>query len=603
MLPCGVTKPQWVNLVFLYFQAGWSNNDHPEGKVEFSHVTTLYTLQSPVRCRVFSRLCLKGCCTKEWTGVTECIHVYTKETCAGDEIGHSFVNQALMNPVSFTSFCNFMSQSYKMRDTFSRGFMSPPVFRSWMFSWMANQHHEFRQPCKGCGYNPKALACDGTKIGSIFRNIKVHPIETPADTNSAIPTPHRRNDRCFLKYPANHQEVPGEEMRRQCTLVREARENMMWLAKCMLGEVDAAVDMNAYVARSISVRSSLPPDCIPLFERFVGDMPVREKQCLAPVFKLLATTAPLSAFIPSQYVTSVEQLMDHLSDLHTHCDNVNFVVSSLQNMRQFAPELRNFIAVSMEQSDVCDTCCSLKPDIIRFISHILNEVKTLHYVEPEAPVAQEGSYNPPKYGRAYYFTEHGCQMRSVRQFSIDLERRGQNHDDQPHDFEMCLKSFPQVSTKGTSHLFLWFCAKHGHCYGFHIIPGSEGRKDPFASMLTHMEDPPSQVFYDFACNLHEYALNRESGFVKNVQFFHDIFHGYSHKCSPVYKSSRLLGYEGINSEICEQFNSFIQCLKYTVRQMSQVHFVFYLQYFIHAWNQRKGAKYEQQLLIALAGIR
>jgi len=41
---------------------------------------------------------------------------------------------------------------------------------------------------------------------------------------------------------------------------------------------------------------------------------------------------------------------------------------------------------------------------------------------------------------------------------------------------------------------------------------SEGRKDPFASALLYMENPPNEVFYDFSCQLEKYALNREPMF-------------------------------------------------------------------------------------------
>ena len=61
-------------------------------------------------------------------------------------------------------------------------------------------------------------------------------------------------------------------------------------------------------------------------------------------------------------------------------------------------------------------------------------------------------------------------------------------------------------------MFLWFCGQHGHCYGFHLISGGEGWKDPFSSLYKYMKDMPKDVFYDFACNLSEYALNREPDF-------------------------------------------------------------------------------------------
>ena len=85
--------------------------------------------------------------------------------------------------------------------------------------------------------------------------------------------------------------------------------------------------------------------------------------------------------------------------------------------------------------------------------------------------------------------------------------------------------------KGMIYLFLWFCPRHGHCYGFHTIPGSESRKYPAAAVYTHMETPPKCIFYDHACSLSEYIKNLESGFFKNTRGFHDVFHRFTHKCS------------------------------------------------------------------------
>ena len=162
------------------------------------------------------------------------------------------------------------------------------------------------------------------------------------------------------------------------------------------------------------------------------------------------------------------------------------------------------------------------------------------------------------------------------------------YDDPSSEHDRCEKYYSKtnISAPGTSSLFLWFCPNHGHCYGFHMTK-AEGRKDPYASLYAYLENPPRDIFYDFSCNLQEYCLNRESGFFRDVRFFHDIFHGYAYKCSEAYRSSRLTGLDYINSEICEQFNSFIQCIKSSVRQMTQEHFCFYLQFFIHQWNERK----------------
>ena len=37
--------------------------------------------------------------------------------------------------------------------------------------------------------------------------------------------------------------------------------------------------------------------------------------------------------------------------------------------------------------------------------------------------------------------------------------------------------------------FCFFCLIHGHCYGFHLISGREGRKNAFSVMYKYMEAP------------------------------------------------------------------------------------------------------------------
>ena len=55
-------------------------------------------------------------------------------------------------------------------------------------------------------------------------------------------------------------------------------------------------------------------------------------------------------------------------------------------------------------------------------------------------------------------------------------------DDRPEVDDPYSKLFPKVSCAGFGYMFLWFCPIHGHCYGFHLISGGEGRNDPFASL-------------------------------------------------------------------------------------------------------------------------
>ena len=87
-----------------------------------------------------------------------------------------------------------------------------------------------------------------------------------------------------------------------------------------------------------------------------------------------------------------------------------------------------------------------------------------------------------------------------------------NFDDQPAVDAPCTKNYPGVSFGGYGYLFLWFCPVHGHSYGFHLIAGGEGRKDPFSSLFKYKPTAPDEVFYDNACQLNEYCLNREPGY-------------------------------------------------------------------------------------------
>ena len=112
---------------------------------------------------------------------------------------------------------------------------------------------------------------------------------------------------------------------------------------------------------------------------------------------------------------------------------------------------------------------------------------------------QLNSCNSAKYGIAYYFNRDGKKLRENRLFTADEKGSSQNFDDRPA--KVCNKHFPQVSKRESTNLFLWFCPLHGHCYDFHMIPGSEGRKEASASLYCCLQKPPKVVFYDFACSL------------------------------------------------------------------------------------------------------
>ena len=114
-----------------------------------------------------------------------------------------------------------------------------------------------------------------------------------------------------------------------------------------------------------------------------------------------------------------------------------------------------------------------------------------------------------------------------------------------------------------------------------------------ASLYKYLETPPKDVFYDFACQLSEYCLNREPDLFKKTRFWYDLFHAIGHKCGICFRSVRVCGLEGINTEICEQVNAFPQCIKYTAAHLSQEHFTFFA-VFLYILNKEKTKTYTKQ---------
>jgi hypothetical protein len=238
--------------------------------------------------------------------------------------------------------------------------------------------------------------------------------------------------------------------------------------------------------------------------------------------------------------------------------------------------------------------------VAQFVECIVTSIQTLHSQDrqPPEPKPIKGTYNPPS-GTAYYFTETGEQLR--QQPHYDIEQDSKNFDTRPEGKKTCTKDFPEVSYGGFGYLNTALCPLHGHFYGLHLITGGEGRKDPFSALFKYATKAPEEVFYDFACSLSEYSLNREPAFFMNTRFWHDFFHAIGHICGAVYKSARVLGLRGLNTEICEQFNAYLQCIKYTGSHLRQENFMFLFQFMGYLWNIEKTARQKTVGHVVIAG--
>ena len=513
-------------------------------------------------------------------GAAEAIHFFTKQTGAGDEIGWEFVDHVMRSKITFGAYGKIMNDRYKRMNSRSAPFMSNKTFIAWWFSWITKFNIDFRKPCRFCMYQPKYLAADGTKIGVYKKRAKeLTPIETPT-VDTPIDPCHRRNNRAFISYSQGDCDAQEKA---------KSRNHILYHCKMVLGTLkrNEELPVDEVAMRNNKLAGHIDAEFLPLVLIFI------HKQCqnrllkkLAVLFKILSTNHSLSSVLPFRYLDQFKAVLIAMRD------NANTDPCLISKVAHFSPEIRDVL------TGVKGTEHRL--DAIRFFEHFVFRVYSIfqNCKEADQAIPKPGTYNPAKYGRAYYFTPHGNQLRDIPRYTMNSISA--NYDDEPaRPDDKCEKGY-EVGGKGVTFLFLWFDPQHyGHCYGYHMIPEHEGRKDPACSAYSYLETAPEEMFYDFSCQLEEYALNREPGYWKNTRFFHDTFHGFCHKCAIVYTSSRLKILHKANTEICEQTNAFLQTIKYSARAMSLTNFNHFLQFFMHKWSENKYENFRRRFALAM----
>jgi hypothetical protein len=298
----------------------------------------------------------------------------------------------------------------------------------------------------------------------------------------------------------------------------------------------------------------------------------------------------VSAYLPFPYHQHIKQTMEALKE-------GSLPKGELVAMLQYNFQLSQLLIAAHKCNEVDLTT--------NFISNVLEIVSLTHtnQKQPDPPQKQPNTYDPSS-GVCYYFTEHGNQLRSMGEYRIagGKSKLGDgDFDDVPPEADRCKKKYPHVGLGGFSYMLFFFCPIHGHVYGFHLIDGFEGPKDVFSPIYKFKPTAPSELFYDFACQLNEYCLNREPEFFELCRFWHDVFHSVGHKCGCLFKSRRVTGLAGVNTEICEQFNSYLQCIKYTGSHLSQTHMMLFTQFMVHLFNQHKTERFKKISRVSVEG--
>ena len=526
---------------------------------------------------MFHRECLhrRPGCRIEYSGQQDGLHILSSQTAAGDEIGWDFVNTVSKSQISLSAYCSITSDRYYSS---TAAFMSRQTFTDWVFSWMSNFKIDFRQACDQCKFNPKIMACDGTQLGMFFRNVSLSSFDKPTCKDTFTPS-HKQTARQFFSYSEDDSKKRKEASRQakvdlQYFVAKNKNALTEWANKqAKKAKKGAKNNSRTEDDRKKNLLRIVSHECHTIVSKFINKTFQQEiLHSLCPVMEILASDCPLTSLLNYRFLDVLSEILEGSL--------------GIEKLNTQMPEICNLLEVAGRSGALVE--------MKSFLKYLVKTIYATHSHDKEHSVSTIlEPYNPELQGRAYYFTPHGGRVRDLPSYDISKSSKKDTLGDQ------CRKSFVSATKSGTTYLFLWFDPLHGHCYGFHVITTSEGRKDPFASAYMYMDTAPDEVFYDFSCQLEEYALNREPKFWRNCRFYHDIFHGFSHKCPYVYMSRRIPALNiGINSEICEQFNSYIQKIKHSARAMNQSHFTFYLQYFIHRWNVQKHRKFKVEQKMA-----
>lgn len=538
------------------------------GQYILSTTATLYTRIGAIPCNAYNLKCDSGQCELTFHHVAEQegIFFYTNFTCAGDEVGWDFVSLVMKTKTSFTAYTNEMTRRYQTNRINAPKFMSPNTFVNWFFGWLSAMKIDFRKEIDPwCGHDPKILACDGTHIGVNIKHMQLNKAVILPDNDQEYQAQHRRKDRSII-----HDD--------------EARKHLRYMASKWMNKVkpDKIISPNEEHIRNVQLLQKIhKPGLYNFIEGFVKQTaPQPMLSWMAKLLHMLSGDAAPSSVAPFR-----------AHPLIVNVCTINDINHQLLNeLKQYSFEMVQLI--NLAHTHNC------RPLVEEFLLDLLDHIDTVHSQNkvPPPAVPIKGTYNPPG-GVAYYFSETGEQVREMPHYKVGDKARP-NYDDIPVVHGPCTKNYPGVSFGGFGYMFIWFCPIHGHTYGFHLIAGGEGRRDPFSSLFKYKKTMPQEIFYDFACSLSEFALNREPTLFRNTRFWHDLFHALGHLCGWNFKSGRVVGLESINTEICEQVNSYLQCIKYTGSHLSQEHFMFFTQFFLYMLNCNKTELYRKQATIA-----
>ena len=402
---------------------------------------TLYTHLGAVKCQYSNLKCASGNCEIPYAeaAAEQGIYFSTTVTCAGDEIGWDFITDVLKKRTCFSAFCAEMSIKYQTNNPMAAPFMSTKTFISYFFGWLSNMNIDFRKEIDlECGYQPQILACDGIHIGVSIKHMKLENPITKNDVPTQLSPKHQLLQRTMIAQ-------------------NETRAHLQYFCNKFLGKLKPrdVLSQQEEVCRrefltAINTRADICNFVTMFLDKQVPNEMLMEMAKLLHMFSGDACMSSVFPFEGNPYITtactaiSTNNLQPHIMD----------------KLQEYNKEVVCLLHPSQIHECVDAITC--------FMLCIISEIDKIHHDNRSAEQAQpiHGSYYPPG-GIAYYFLPSGEQLCKMSDFTVNGTSSQPNYDDNPLVDPMCEK-FSGVSYGGYGYMFIWFCPKHGHTYGFHL---------------------------------------------------------------------------------------------------------------------------------------
>ena len=228
-------------------------------------------------------------------------------------------------------------------------------------------------------------------------------------------------------------------------------DHLLYLAKIVLNEQPTNGKLNAEIShtRNATLVLVFPEKAKPLLLQYLhGDgLHGVEQHLIAKFLKLLTYDCAIDVILPYTISDRLRKYIKAYKKDTCLVDHTNELISLL---KKFSLELASLL---MFQEKFYS-----KPseNLILFIEYLNDRVISMHQnkIAPAPAQPQLNSYNPGKYGIAYYFNWGDKKLRENCLFTVDEKGGSQNFDDRPAN--VCNKYFPQVSKRGSTYL-LCFC--------------------------------------------------------------------------------------------------------------------------------------------------